>query len=137
MGCDIHMCIEYKPYTDCNWRSLAVDFPGDRHYGVFEALAGVRGEDANAVVPPRGLPEDMSWPICEMFGKEQARLEFLNGDHSASWLDAGEVEKALAKTGISDEIEGNNTWIIVRRLFKDLAKMFGEKNVRLVFNFDN
>lgn len=137
MGCDIHMCIEYKPFD--TWWTFGIDVQGDRHYQMFEAMAGVRSEDENAVVLPRGLPTDMSWPICEMFGEEESKLSFLNGDHSPSWLYADEFEKACIKAKIPDTIpeKDDHMWIIIRRLIRDLAQMYGEKNIRLVFNFDN
>ena len=65
MGCDIHGVIEVNKYPNLEqadyrwWPYAEVRF--DRYYRLFGFLAGVRDESVEPVVPPRGLPADVSW----------------------------------------------------------------------------
>lgn len=94
MGCDIHAFFEIKIKD-----SEQLDFPGiqrahwhcytqpriARYYFMFERLAGVRGDVANAMFPPRGLPDDLSETV-----KFAAR--YMERDaHTHSWLNSKEI----------------------------------------------
>ena len=66
MGCDIHAYIEYRsmrPHTfnPDLWHPFSKGINPGRDYFLFARLAGVRGNPAEAVVPPRGFPEDASY----------------------------------------------------------------------------
>lgn len=60
MGSDIHLFIEYrvKNSDTTRWNSFAGEIELERDYRMFERLGGVRGDSANAIVPPRGFPAD-------------------------------------------------------------------------------
>ena len=77
MGCDIHPHIEIK--INGKWEHYSVPRI-QRRYSLFEKIAGVRGDIANAIAPPRGVPHDMSLvtQICWNHEKPNA--------HSATWL---------------------------------------------------
>lgn len=77
MGCDIHMCVEYKRSPEDSWRSgdyfhkddplspdatmCRVDLYDDRCYSLFAVLAGVRNNgDYKPIDTPRGLPDDVT-----------------------------------------------------------------------------
>lgn len=64
--------------------------PINRDYQLFEKMAGVRGEDAKAISPPKGLPSDVS----EMVAIE---YEYYGTDaHSESYLTEKEIEELEA-----------------------------------------
>lgn len=68
MGADIgaYIEIESPPFTpqEGDVAEQRITFVAkvevDRNYSLFGLLAGVRGE-CNAIVPPRGIPKDLSW----------------------------------------------------------------------------
>lgn len=82
MGCDIHVCVEIK--KDGKW--LFYNQPSvNRHYQLFEKMAGVRGEKSEAIALPRGFPDDVSETTklcCDEWAPEA---------HSASWLSSKEI----------------------------------------------
>ena len=86
MGCDIHLHTEVKVNGRWeHWGNPSVD----RSYGLFEKMAGVRGDVANAISPPKGLPKDVTIPT-------EMDRESWNGDgHSPSYLTAKEIEHQL------------------------------------------
>ena len=60
MGCDIHAFIEWRHAgDDSDWLSFGGECNPRRHYPFFDALAGARGELSAAIVPPRGIPDDL------------------------------------------------------------------------------
>jgi hypothetical protein len=81
----------------------------------------------------------MSWPADEMFGGGDQKLEFLAGDHSASWLNAREFHTAfeLARKEVPDGKYTPDEWDVLDNLLGVLASIYGERRVRVVFNFDN
>ena len=82
MGCDIHLWQEIK--VEGVWH--AIGNPAiDRSYALFEKMAGVRGRECNAIVPPRGLPDGLSVPVA-------LNAASMGDDgHSHSWLTSKEV----------------------------------------------
>lgn len=76
MGCDIHMCIEYKTEGGKNWRCgdyfhtvnpldsnkelYRVDLYDARCYSLFAVLADVRNGGYTPIDTPRGLPDDVT-----------------------------------------------------------------------------
>jgi hypothetical protein len=64
MGCDIHPYIEYNSDPDCDGRYTFFAAPHImRDYTLFNLLAGVRGPSVNALYPPRGVPESLSYKV--------------------------------------------------------------------------
>jgi hypothetical protein len=114
MGCDIHMYAELKrnvnekevwvnvddfrinPYwdgSDSESQFEHKDLHGDRNYGLFSLLAGVRdySEKTKPVSDPKGLPEDIS-----DFTKRAAdRWE--SDAHTHSWLLLSELKEFQEK----------------------------------------
>lgn len=86
MGCDIHAHIELK--INGKWEHYSNPLIR-RRYALFEKIAGVRGEESAAIVPPRGVPTDMSLvtQICWNFEKE--------GRHTPTWLNKEEFLRLL------------------------------------------
>ncbi len=83
MGCDIHLHTEIK--INGQWHSYGTP-NGGRWYALFEKMAGVRGDESNAIALPRGIPEDISEIV-------KVSHERWRGDaHSASYLDADEIK---------------------------------------------
>lgn len=82
MGCDIHSHAERR--VGDHWQEVRTEREpfGDRSYGVFGFLAGVRNYSA---VPPiaeqRGTPADADEPVREQ----------MDGLHSCSWLSVEEL----------------------------------------------
>lgn len=102
MGCDIHMCVEYRPNSEEKWRSgdyfhsndptkpltgrRRVDLYNDRDYELFAVLAGVRGyREEGCIDDPRGLPDDVTDYVRESY-------EYWGNDaHSASFFTLQEL----------------------------------------------
>lgn len=82
MGCDIHLFTEVK--LAGKWHTYSTP-DIDRWYALFEKMAGVRGDESNAIAPPRGLPADIS-----AVAAWEADNWSLDG-HSHSWLNAAEI----------------------------------------------
>lgn len=68
MGCDIHCYAEYRRPAArrhdgelSGWNDFGGRINPGRRYDIFECMAGVRGDDENAVVPPRGLPDHLAY----------------------------------------------------------------------------
>lgn len=84
MGCCVHAHFEVK--IDNKWEHYSI--PNiKRHYKVFEKMAGVRGDIANAISPPKGLPNDIS-----LITKIDSKCYDSNG-HSHSWLSSTEFKQ--------------------------------------------
>lgn len=82
MGCDIHLHIEVK--IDGQWHHYG--HPAiERSYRLFEKMAGVRGDAAKALIPPRGIPSDATFLTTFNY-------ELWEGDaHTPSWLGVREI----------------------------------------------
>lgn len=92
MGCDIHAHFEIK--VAGKWEHYTIPDIG-RNYPLFERMAGVRGDNKNAMAAPRGLPDDISIVTA----LDANRWE---GDgHSHSWLSALEIAQ-LEEWGIAN-----------------------------------
>lgn len=156
MGCDIHAYLEVvsslregqdQPYVD-GFAKVRLD----RNYGLFTAMAGVRGSDDHAVVQPRGVPKNLSYMALQEYTlqvshddpegctpeqverwgtgywDENKRLAIGPDWHSASWLGTKELKEVLKKTQ-SHQIEA------LVAAMEVLDKTQGQS--RLVFWFDN
>lgn len=84
MGCDIHLFAEVK-IKGCWYLHTAPNI--EIWYAMFEKMAGVRGEDTNAISPPKGMPENPSFLT-------QKYYDMWKGDaHSESWFNSKEIEQ--------------------------------------------
>lgn len=131
MGCDIHIHVEIK--VDGKWEHYAQPYC-QRHYRLFERMAGVRGEVQNAIAAPRGLPPYATKTTrfdCNYWGPD---------GHSHSWLSSFEV------TQIIKEFHDIDEWKNWRYLFGNGYEDFleypksypeGLEDFRWVFWFDN
>jgi len=136
MGCDVHIHAEIK--VQGRWHHY--DQPrANRNYLLFEKMAGVRGDESNAIAPPRGLPEDATFTTrfdCEHWGSD---------GHSHSWLSAKEIaelrdwwDKQGYEWGRGDTWDQwlfGNHYSGFMRYPNDRPE--GVEDVRLVFWFDN
>lgn len=73
MGCDIHCFVEYRdksaaslPDTKENswarsWRDFGDRINPGRNYSIFASMAGVRCNEPEPIVQPRGFPSDAGW----------------------------------------------------------------------------
>lgn len=123
MGCDIHAIVEYRHARDTGeMHSLSWDeFWLPRHYGVFAALAGVRGEGP----PPKGRPDNETEWLSENSMADR------DSGHSHSWATVDEWESALTNAGVEDP----EYWAILAA-----AKSLEQHNVqgvRITYWFDN
>lgn len=84
MGCDIHAHVEIR--YQGKWEHYAI--PNiDRWYDLFGIMAGVRREDVTPIVPPKGVPSDMS-VITQLDWERWGR-----DAHTASWFNEDEIDK--------------------------------------------
>ena len=135
MGCDIHAHAEIK----INGRWEHYDQPEfDRDYALFEKMAGVRGNIANAIASPRGLPDDAT---------SSTRFDSDNWDsdgHSHSWLSSKEIHELAEweeKRGAGTFKRKWDRWLFGNN-YSDFIKYpdsraKGLEDVRFVFWFDN
>ena len=148
MGCNSHLSIEIQgrwSHSPSKWDTWAIDLPESRDYYLYEAMAGVRGEDENAIATPRGVPVDASSQVkfwCERAGDD---------GHSHSWLYPSEFTEAIIKSDkrFAEEVKRSKypadperghtdkAWLSLDKVLKALAEVYGDENVRLVFFFDN
>ena len=121
MGCDIHVYVEYKPYSHSSYWFLFAHVHLMRNYELFGVLAGVRSEIA-PLFPPRGLPDNVDIITdCDHRNEE--------GDaHTESWLTLEELKKVVPT-------ENHNDVYAMIASMEELEKR--GLPTRLVFWFDN
>ncbi len=138
MGCDVHATFEVK--VDNKWEHYSIPH-FSRNYQLFEKMAGVRGDVANAISPPKGLPEDIS-----IVTKIDAN--YWNGNaHTHSWLSSTEFKELY---NYHKSIENSDWWKIDYETygylfgngfecFSDIDEHYPKEiqDFRLVFWFDN
>lgn len=136
MRCDIHAHVEIK--IDGKWEHYAA-LSVERDYTLFSKIAGVRDE-LEPVVPPKGLPEDMSF-LTRYDWEEYWQYD----GHSCGWLtgaEAHEVEEWYKM--IHGFQHPAKPWGYVFgtgfnhfAFEKDVARFPRWTDVRVVFWFDN
>lgn len=142
MGCDIHLHIEVK--INGKWEHYGAPSI-NRNYSLFEKMAGVRGEQSEAIAPPRGLPEDIN-------ALTRFEADLIDSDaHSHSYLTASELSilakwyatTGTGKHGMPNDIERD---LVHCYFFGNSFAGFwdypderedGVEDVRFVFWFDN
>jgi hypothetical protein len=91
MGCDIHVCLEYKDVGN-GWNiCLATIMHLPRWYALFGAMGNHHRSNVQPVFTPRGLPADMDY-----WTKVAAEEEGIDG-HTHSWLSTEELAEALGR----------------------------------------
>lgn len=145
MGCDIHLHIEVK--IDGAWHHYGAPSIA-RSYRLFEKMAGVRGEESNAIAYPKGVPDDATF---------LTKIDYKLWDtdaHSASWLGVDELMQLedWLRTGKSETFGeynleygilhsylGGNGFTAWKRYPQDGSPFnpWMIEDVRLVFWFDN
>lgn len=65
MGCDCHMYVEHRPKEkkrdyDKEWDSFGARINPGRNYALFDAIAGVRGNELQ-LFKPRDIPDDLAY----------------------------------------------------------------------------
>lgn len=78
MGCDIHLRLERKAKGQNEWRDCRIfgydRCWGDRIYGMFAALAGVRNYNDIEHLPVRGMPKDAADGTLKSYGCQVAAV---------------------------------------------------------------
>lgn len=128
MGCNSHLSIEvkYRWSTDTSWSVWALDLPESRDYDLYEAMAGVRGEDGKELFLPRGIPTD----VTQGTGYWIKRAG--EDGHSHSWLTPKEFHACVVQA-TPDAKE----WLSLDAILTTLEQVYGDGNARLIFFFDN
>ena len=137
MGCNSHLTVEVRSefLKQSRWETYALDVPESRNYWMYELMAGVRGEEENALVAPRGVPADIS-------REAKTWVDRWDGDgHSHSYLTAEEFRNVITayrkKAGTDLYNKLDNDWEAVTAILNILENVYGKDNARLVFFFDN
>ena len=152
MGCDIHLFIEKRDKGSKKWvrvnKTLPVDTEKDicycdnldddeelcscckdssihipRCYALFTILAGVRDYDYKPISEPRGLPKDISEELKDCI--------YDHAEHSFSYHTLHVLKK------YKWEYDFDVFSDIVMPMLEKIAEEVGDKNVRIVFGFDN
>jgi len=136
MGCNSHLSIEIQEEwgssTTFTWSTWALDIPESRDYRLYEAMAGVRGGEENAIVAPRGIPTDASDAVAywvKRYGED---------GHTHSWLYPKEFHAAVERVKAIEGYGGvYKEWSALDKILLDLESVYGVNRVRVVFYFDN
>jgi hypothetical protein len=130
MGTDIDIHLEYRIGPTAPWHHNGhIEF--GRYYRLFGKMAGVRGQEDDAISPPKGMPEDADRQTKDAHKNE--------GGHSVSWLDWDELlilkqwcdqddKERQRPPRLFDQLMGGQGW------WRYLPK--GVTDIRLVFWFD-
>lgn len=156
MGCDIHCNLEYRRNNQSNWYDIDLYqrnkyFGSDedeieefekirlytkRSYFLFGLLAGVRNIMVEPIKQPRGIPEDVTESVKKFYnnmGKDA---------HTPSWYTLYELKRAQ-KTLNEECLQELIDCVELRYIqvenygYKKTLTEDEEKNIRLVFWFDN
>jgi hypothetical protein len=134
MGTDIHAFVEIKESNYGNdWHGIDLGFSLGRCYPLFYAMAGVRAENNQPQILPKGMPKNISQSTNLSF------VKMAEDAHSASWLTLKEYIKALTLSDkiLSKENENYKTPDCYNAIV-DIMNAFTilKFKVRLVFWFD-
>lgn len=140
MGCDVHAV--WQARRNDQWVDVHSEWDQDRHYLLFNWLAGVRG-DGPSIAEPRGLPDDFTMrgdlhPTTEDAldddekSFQQDDPDYPSkwmGDHTYSWLTVDEI---LSAEKPAPNFKSVDYFVDEVRRMKDL-----HGDVRIVFGFDS
>lgn len=114
MGCDIHAYIEYRvkqtPTSDeydKKWRNFGHKINPGRNYLIFSIMAGVRGEESDALFPPKGYPKDAG------YAAEYDNFLYINDDEVGDNNVTKERAETYVKYGCvyKNNYEGKPAWV--------------------------
>lgn len=137
MGCDVHCFLEVQTKNK-KWHLYNQPYLG-RNYHLFGLMAGVRSNEEEPIVEPRGLPKD----IGKIVKLEAKRWQ--DDAHTHSWLSKEELKivyEFMVKNKYCKPYDapfgyvcGNDLWDLeqTREQDKDCPYV----DCRLVFWFDN
>jgi hypothetical protein len=112
------------PYTDQPYNG--------RNYSLFGALAGVRDGSMELIADmDRGLPDDVSDELCDMFD------EWGMDAHSANYLYLDEILESSYYKMLDSDLDELGVTYFFRDVVDALLDLGDSKDVRLVFWFDN
>ena len=112
------------PYTDQPYNG--------RNYSLFGALAGVRDGSMELIADmDRGLPDDVSDELCDMFD------EWGMDSHSANYLYLDEILESSYYKMLDSDLDELGVTYFFRDVVDALLDLGDSKDVRLVFWFDN
>ena len=123
MGCDIHCYVEYRTprhRPGSSWSDFGGRINPGRNYRIFEQMAGVRAiDEKNAVVPPRGLPDDIgyaasgdAWVWIDYDGHhcDCGESNSVDPDTAARWADYRDDGKGY-RYGYDDAAKVKPLWV--------------------------
>lgn len=149
MGCDIHAWIEYRDNTDPEylkeaypwaapdfvpaWQTFAQVHLG-RNYEAFTTLAGVRGPENLAVVPPRGIPDNVSFDVTQEWyvnisdeGADRDEYNTVSVETASKWHESYDCKYLLNRAGNPIMVESPDwhtpSWLTadeIERAIKDV-----------------
>ena len=128
MGCDINIYLEYRSPITNDWEPFGYGYSIPRNYDMFAKMAVVRAEKYNTIFQARGLPDDLSEYVKEMYDKIPD--DYLR--HNPSWLNKNDFEVCVLSYDSSDI-----SHIIEYKVILSSMSMFEEYNIetRIVFWF--
>jgi hypothetical protein len=104
-------------------------FNTDKEYDFFAAVSGVRSRFSKPpLIPPRGVPSDLSWPAQEYFRTR--------GDSLAGWLHLSEIERCIRHMEVQPFYTGFEIDVALE-LMARLVGRLSDPHVRLVFNVES
>ena len=122
MGCDIHFYIEYtfsKKDTTLWWSFGGSINPG-RNYAMFSVMAGVRGYDNDAIIPPKGIPDKIAYQTADDYYymvipddsdlSDYRNENYVTASDAEKWLKYGSRWKDEKKTYISSLDYHSASW---------------------------
>lgn len=134
MGADAHVFTEIK--SKGKWLLYNQSRP-NRNYKLFEKMAGVRGDVKNALVAPKGFPENASEATQLIYDYEDTDA------HTPSWFSLMEINKLEKwyRENISDGFKWHDDFgYLFGNGYNDMQDLTDPppiEDVRLVFWFDN
>lgn len=135
MGCDIHLHIEIK--IDNEWHHYGCPHI-KRNYTLFNKMAGVRGETKNAIIQPRGIPEDITKVTAVDWH------QWFDCSHNASWFSLKEIKELddWCEKIMGGQMKGwALEWDLLNTFLFDNPFTYPDpkecQDVRFVFWFDN
>ena len=144
MGTDMHGPIvetgTHRPWdNEIHWWPRVLYQWQNRNYLLFEVIAGVRGDGAYNIIPPRGIPEG-SYAVERPDDDEDDKGMYWIGDHSFTWLTPKEWEQVVLTYWAALRKEGSSYSTDVPDIaaVDHILKLYEhEEHVRLIFGFDS
>jgi hypothetical protein len=104
MGCDIHCYVEFKEKDSTHWHAFGGRINPGRYYGIFTLMAGVRGNESEAMFQPRGLPSDVASEARgdnQLFISVVKETNYVTPEQAEKWVESGSSKYVYAN--LSDD----------------------------------